>query len=233
MRAAILPFSDEASSVNTELARVPMSFEAYLTWDPEHLHGGLVEWVDGEVHVYMSATELHQRVLGFLFTLLRQFIELQGSGTVLSAPFAMRAVPGGSGREPDITYVSQEHLNRIDQQILQGPADLVVEIISKDSVSRDQHDKFQEYETAGVREYWIIDPRPEQKRATFYVLNAENRFRLAESAQDGAYHSTVLPGLMVKLDWLWGEPPPLFTALTEILGFAPLLRALEAARPTD
>lgn len=230
MSATIRTEQDMDAQVATEVGRIPMTFEQFLAWDHE---GGLAEWVDGEVHIYMSATELHQRVLGFLFALLREFVELRGAGIILCAPYAMRAVRGGSGREPDITYVAQEHLDRLGQQMLDGPADLLVEIISEDSVSRDQVAKFQEYAGAGIREYWIIDPRPKQKRANFYVLDAQQQFRLGEVAPNDAYHSTVLPGLMVKLDWLWGEPPSLFAALTEILGFAELVKALEAARPAD
>ena len=53
---------------------------------------------------------------------------------------------------------------------LDGPADLVIEVISDDSVTRDRVEKFDEYLEAGVREYWVIDPRPGQQRALFYVL---------------------------------------------------------------
>lgn len=207
---------------------MPMTFEEFLTWDYEHFHGGLAEWVDGEARVYMSGTELHQRVFGFLFALLREFVSLNANGVVLSAPYAMRAVPGGSAREPDIMYVAPEHASRLEQQMLNGPADLLIEIVSEDSVTRDRREKFDEYQAAGVREYWIIDPRPRQRHATFYALTAERAFRPGELGADGAYHSVVLPRLKVRPEWLWGDPPPLFAALAEIVGIERLLAALDA-----
>ncbi len=45
-----------------------------------------------------------------------------------------------------------------------GMADLVIEVVSDDSVARDRADKFYEYQTAGIQEYWIIDPHPIRKR---------------------------------------------------------------------
>jgi Uma2 family endonuclease len=53
---------------------------------------------------------------------------------------------------------------------------LIVEIISPESSGRDRGEKFYEYEMAGVREYWLIDPQREQ--VEFYELNAEGRYTL-------------------------------------------------------
>ncbi|MDW8290080.1 MAG: Uma2 family endonuclease, partial [Armatimonadota bacterium] len=72
------------------------------------------------------------------------------------------------GRSPDILFVSQQNLHRLKPTYLDGPADLVVEIISPESEERDRTQKFSEYERGGVREYWLIDP--EKRLAEFYVL---------------------------------------------------------------
>lgn len=55
-------------------------------------------------------------------------------------------------------FVAEEHLDRLQEMHLEGPADLVVEIVSPESRLRDRGEKFAEYELAGVSEYWLLDP---------------------------------------------------------------------------
>ena len=206
---------EAARSARALSAPLRMTFEEYLAFDYEH---GLTEWVDGEVVIFMSATDRHQRIANFLQFVLQGFVRLRGLGSILSAPYAMRAVPGGNGREPDIMFVAADHLNRIGTTHLEGPADLIIELISDDSVARDRDEKYAEYQEAGVREYWIIDPRPKRKRADFYVLNEQGRFQPVPIPADRRYHSTVLHGFWLDVDWLWQHDPNELTALTAIVG---------------
>jgi Uma2 family endonuclease len=137
---------------------------------------------------------------------------------VITAPYAMQAVPGGNGREPDIMFVATANLARLGHTHLEGPADLIVEVISDDSVVRDRDEKFSEYQAAGVCEYWIIDPRPNRRRADFYVLNDRGRFDPVPIPNDNRYRSTALPGFWLDVEWLWQEDPNELAALTEIVG---------------
>jgi len=91
---------------------------------------------------------------------------------------------------------------------------LVIEIISTESRSRDRGDKFYEYEQGGVREYWLLDPL--RKQAEFYHLGEDGIFRLVSPDHDGKYHSRMIRGLWIKVDWLWQSPlPPFFGVLKE------------------
>jgi Uma2 family endonuclease len=145
----------------------------------------------------------------------------------------MRAVPDGPAREPDLIFVAREHLDRLSSERLSGPADLVVEVISDDSVARDRADKFYEYQEAGVREYWILDSRPGRERADFYVLDEKNRYRPVPPDSDGRYHSTVLTGLWIHVDWVTSaEPPAVLTALGQIVGPQKLIEAIGTAATT-
>ena len=54
--------------------------------------------------------------------------------------------------------MATDHLGRFKENRLEGAADLVVEIISPESVDRDRDRKFYEYEQGGILEYWLIDP---------------------------------------------------------------------------
>ncbi|MCI0395502.1 MAG: Uma2 family endonuclease [Chloroflexi bacterium] len=68
--------------------------------------------------------------------------------------------------------------------------------------------KFTEYERAGVREYWIVDPRPHQQQADFYVLGDDGAFSPAPLDENGIYHATVLPHFWLKVAWLWQKELP-------------------------
>src|SRR5215471_2020422 len=196
--------------------RLRMSYEEYLAWADEDVHA---EWVNGEVIVQMPPKLRQQNVVGFLLSLLKVFAQLSQLGTVLCAPFEMRATPDGPAREPDLLFVAREHLERLTEARLSGPADLVVEVISDDSVSRDRADKFYEYQSAGVREYWIIDPRPGCTRADFYVLDGQGRYQPVPVNPDGRYYSTVLSDFWLQVDWILAtEPPAVLQALAQIAG---------------
>lgn len=152
------------------------------------------------------ASQQHQLLASFLTALIQIFVEARQLGVVIPAPFQMKLGPNLSGREPDILFVSTESRERLKATFLDGPADLVVEIISPESRARDRGDKFYEYEQGGVSEYWLLDPL--RKQAEFYQLDAERIYRPAAPDENGLYRSRVLPGLTLKVDWLWQEPLP-------------------------
>jgi Uma2 family endonuclease len=177
--------------------------------------------------VQMPPKQRHQQVVAFLVQLMGLFIQFFQLGRLLPAPFEMRATPDGPAREPDLLFVAHEHLDRLTQERMNGPADLVVEVVSDDSVARDRADKFYEYQAAGVREYWILDPRPGYERADFYVLDERGRYRPVPVDQDGRYSSTVLPGFWFQVDWvLSAEPPSVLNALAQIVGPQKLAQAI-------
>lgn len=198
-----------------------MSYEAYLEWWAEDVHA---EWVNGEVVVHMPPYDVHQLVLNFLNRLLAEYVEFMGLGEVFVAPFEMRlrTETVNSARQPDIFVVVGPSRERVSRERLDGPADLVVEIVSRDSVRRDRHDKFHEYRQAGVREYWIVDPRPGRDRADFYRLDAAGQYELYATEDDERVTSAVLPGFWLRPSWLW--PPsrvPVMAAFFEICGLSP------------
>jgi Uma2 family endonuclease len=207
-----------------------MSYDEYLAWANEDVHA---EWVNGEVIVHMPPKPQHQRVVAFLLQLLGLFVRLFQLGELLPAPLEMRATPDGPARGPDLLFVAREHLERLTEARLSGPADLVIEVVSDDSVARDRADKFYEYQAAGIKEYWIIDPRPGCQRVDFYVLDDEGRYRPIPVDPDGRYHSTLLPGLWVQVAWvLAAEPPDVLQALAQIVGPQKLLEAMGVQEET-
>src|SRR5205085_3602157 len=187
-----------------------MTYEEFLVW----ADGTHAEWVDGEVIIMSPASQRHQRLLSFLASILQHFIEAKNLGMLLFAPFQMKLATRPSGREPDLLFIAQEHLDRLKNTYLDGPSDMALEIISPESRARDRGEKFYEYEQAGVREYWLIDPV--RKQAEFYRLGDDGIYQIVTGSEDGIFRSAVLNGLSLKVDWLWQEPlPMLLTVLKE------------------
>ena len=192
-----------------------LSYEEFVARVDESAHA---EWVDGEAIIFMSPKERHQALSNLLSTLITLFVEWSRLGIVRAA-YEMRVAPDGPVREPDILFVSRAHLDRVTTDGLVGPADLVIEIVSEESVRRDRADKFYEYQEAGITEYWLFDPRPRRQRADFYRLNGQGQYEAIPLDPEGRYHSAVLPGFWLKPEWLRAEQLP--TALELIRSIAP------------
>lgn len=166
----------------------------------------LAEWVEGKIVRYSPASIMHQNLVGWLTSVLRIYVETRGLGIIHPAPFQMKTSPDLPGREPDLIFLKKENLGLLKETYLEGPADLVIEIVSKESRLRDRCEKFAEYEIGGVKEYWILDP--DLKRADFFILSKEDRYLKKEDKQ-GIYRSQVISGFWVKVDWFWNLPPVL------------------------
>jgi Uma2 family endonuclease len=187
-----------------------MSEDEFVAWCTEDTRA---EFVDGRVILMSPVSLIHDAVDGFLFKLLGLYLEYRPEGRLLRQPYQVRLRPG-LRREPDMTYVSAEHLDRLGPTGLEGAPDAAWEIVSPDSVERDWRDKYHEYETAGVREYWIIDPAHQEVR--LYRL-ADGTYQAVE-AEAGCLVSGVIPGFWIRPEWLWEEPPPKVMECLSALG---------------
>ncbi|HEV2236615.1 MAG TPA: Uma2 family endonuclease, partial [Ktedonobacterales bacterium] len=121
-----------------------MTYEEFLTWADEDT---LAEWVDGAVVLTSPANLRHQELVQFLYGMMALYGEIHALCTVIIAPFQMKLA--ASGREPDLSYLAAAHRDRLKDTYLDGPADLVVEVLSPESAGRDRGDKFYEYRDAG------------------------------------------------------------------------------------
>ncbi|MCX7992699.1 MAG: Uma2 family endonuclease, partial [Fimbriimonadales bacterium] len=69
----------------------------------------------------------------------------------------------------------------------------------------DRLGKFEEYESAGVPEYWVIDP--ERRYAEFFQQDETGAYRTAFRGSEGIYRSRALEGFWLEVRWLWERPP--------------------------
>jgi Uma2 family endonuclease len=186
-----------------------MTYEEFLNWEGDNPN---VEWVEGKVVSMSPVTEPHADLAVWLSSLLRHFVEAHDSGRILCDPFQMKTGPSLPGRAPDILFLAKPNLGRLKRLHVDGPADLVVEIISPGSRAVDRGEKFFEYERGGVQEYWLLDP--ERKQAEFYQRGQDGTYRLVGADAGDVYHSRVLDGFWLKVEWLWREPlPPMMSVL--------------------
>lgn len=157
--------------------------------------GVRAEWVEGEVQVMSPASFNHLNLNGWLFRLLGDFVESRELGEVVGFDFMIRLGGGKSRRVPDIFFVAESRRALIRPTYLDGAPDLAVEIVSQDSPAREWREKYLEYEAAGVREYWIVDPFSSRVEAN--RLGGEGKFSRIEEV-DGKIASAVLDGFFLR-----------------------------------
>ncbi len=115
------------------------------------------EFINGEVIMHSPVKRRHLNSSGNLTTLLRVYVQVYDLGEVDTE----KALIGMTRNdyEPDICFWNKEIADTFDDDMMVHPApDLIVEILSKSTASKDRGIKFEDYAAHGVREYWIIDP---------------------------------------------------------------------------
>ncbi|HLJ81499.1 MAG TPA: Uma2 family endonuclease [Ktedonobacterales bacterium] len=178
-----------------------VTYEAFLDWADEDTHA---EWVDGKVIMASPVSLRHQDIVNFLLDILSTYVRIHALGKVADGPFQMKLAT--SGREPDLLFVTTEHVDRLQSTYLNGPADLVVEVVPPESVSRDWTTKFAEYQKAGIPEYWVIDSV--RNDAAFYQLNEAGQYQRIAPDANGVYTSRIVPGFWLRVAWLWQDSLP-------------------------
>ncbi len=179
-----------------------ISYQQFLQWLDADTWA---EWVDGEVHLMSPISGEHQDVGRFLLAILQVYITSRQLGVLRYEPFQMKTGPELPGRSPDILFVRRHNQHRLQPTFLDGPADLVVEILSPDSEHRDRVVKLAEYARGGVPEYWIIDPH--RRHAEFYLRDETGTYQLRFGGSAGRYDSLVVEGFWLQVEWLWNPPP--------------------------
>ncbi len=142
----------------------------YTVADVEALPEGVyAELIDGELFVWMEAPERkHQGLLGNLYYQIKNYIiEKNGKCEVYPAPFGVYIKKDIHNFVlPDIALICDNE--KLDKKGCQGAPDLVIEVVSPSNRKMDYVRKLALYREAGVREYWIVDPKHEQ--VTVYDL---------------------------------------------------------------
>jgi Uma2 family endonuclease len=161
------------------------------------------EFLDGRIVMHSPASNRHEDLFLFLAFLLRGYLDERGGGVVRGSRYPMRLDANWSP-EPDILVVREGRRHLMTPQRLEGPADMVIEIVSESDPRLDYREKLPRYQEAGIEEIWIVDPF----RSELRVERKTSKGYTAQVLPSGRLESTVLGGFWIDVGWLWQTELP-------------------------
>jgi Uma2 family endonuclease len=183
------------------------TYADYLRWFDDVRR----ELINGIIHVMSAPWTKHAKTSGKLYRLITTFLEEnQGPCNVFYAPFDVRLPVDGKTADRQITTVVQPDIcvvcdpAKIDKKGCIGAPDFIIEITSPSTKKHDWTTKFFRYESAGVKEYWIVDLKTEIIHT--FVMQDTGRYGTGKQyagKQKAPVHT--LPGLTVNVGVLFEE----------------------------
>ena len=172
---------------------LPQQNKNYTIDDIYHLpEGQRAELIDGQMYMMAPPTRRHQQMLGALYRKIADYIdENGGSCEVDIAPFAVFLNADDKNYvEPDISVICDA--DKLTDKGCTGAPDWIIEIVSPGSRRMDYYTKLFKYQTAGVREYWIVDP--EKNRIIVYLFESDDtqEYTFLDSVKAGIYEDLTI-----------------------------------------
>lgn len=132
--------------------------------------GQRAELIDGGMYMMTPPNTRHQRLVGNLYAAIHNHIKAKGgSCEVFPAPFAVFLNEDDRNYvEPDISVICDK--DKLDDRGCNGAPDWIIEVTSPSNPQHDYGIKLFKYRTAGVREYWVVNPQ----KNTVMVYDFEN-----------------------------------------------------------
>lgn len=179
------------------------TYADYLLWQFEER----VELIRGKLFRMCPAPNTrHQRISHELSFQLESFLRKQPC-QIFSAPFDVR-LPVSKRRGQDTTVVQPDLCvicdpDKLDERGCAGAPDLIIEILSPGNSKKEMREKFEAYEEAGVREYWLVNPL--DNVVLIYVLNEAGKYiGLAPVTEDQELRAAIFPDLVIDLKEVFG-----------------------------
>ncbi len=173
-------------------------YEAYLRLPDD---GRRYEIIEGVLYVANAPSYDHQFTVTQLTTDINLFVRQNRLGVALTAPFEVHLSATSRPVQPDVFFLSNEQKPIPGAQIFSGAPTLVVEVISPSSIRLDRHIKFDAYETAGVSEYWLVDPKT--RSVEVYTLARGEYALFNQFTGDEQIESLVLTGIAIPTSSLF------------------------------
>lgn len=160
-------------------------------------NGERAELIDGQIYYMAPPSRKHQEIAGELFTSINNYIRAAGgSCKPYIAPFAVFLNENDKNYvEPDISVICDP--NKLNEKGCVGAPDWIIEIVSPGSRRMDYNNKLFKYRTAGVREYWIVDPQKEWIMVYSFFNDDMNEYSFTDDIPSGIY-----PGFSLNLSTL-------------------------------
>jgi len=158
--------------------------------------GAPYQLIGGSLVMTPAPEVYHQEVSGKLEFKLREFVMKNDMGAVYDAPIDV-FLGETDVYQPDIIFIHKKNKKIIGRKRIEGPPDMIIEILSPATAYYDLREKYKVYEKCGVSEYWIIDPR--QKKIEVYE-NKDKKYHLTSEAEGkGSVSSKIMGGFTVLL----------------------------------
>jgi Uma2 family endonuclease len=172
-----------------------------LTYDdlefiPQEREGDRHELIDGELVVSPVPLDRHQSASSNIVFALETFVRQHRLGRVRTAPSGVR-LAHDTLVVPDLYFIVRDRLHLLGEKGMQGPPDLVVEILSPGTRRRDIGLKRELYARFGVAEYWIVDP---DAKSVLVLALEEDHYEEISLGEHGAIVFRVLPNLRLTFD---------------------------------
>lgn len=149
--------------------------------------GQRAELIDGELYMMAAPGRLHQRLVKEFTYLIEDYIRHRnGDCEVYPSPFAVFL--NADDRiylEPDISVICDR--NKLTDEGCKGAPDWIIEIVSPSSRAMDYNKKLFKYRTAGVREYWIVDPMNRQIMVYHFEHDTFEQYFFSDKVKAGIY----------------------------------------------
>jgi len=157
--------------------------------------GQRAELIDGVVYNMAPPNRRHQEIVSQLTKIIGNYIDSKnGNCKIYPAPFAVFLNKDDTNYvEPDISVICDK--NKLTDDGCAGAPDWVIEITSPSSRRMDFKIKLFKYRSAGVREYWIVDP----KTKTVLVYNFENDDSDVQYSFDDTIPAGIYEDLLIRI----------------------------------
>ncbi|MFX0140685.1 MAG: Uma2 family endonuclease [Candidatus Hodarchaeota archaeon] len=178
-----------------------MTFEEFCSVVDEDQKAHLI---NGVMILESPSSNSHEDLFGFLYFILRGYVRKKKIGIFRGSRTLIR-FSEYSGAEPDLLFVSNANRHMVKSQYIDGPPDMIIEIVSTSTRHLDRGKKKKLYAQFGVKEYWLIDPY--RQTAEFFYNHQGNWMPLLVD-ENGIFHSKVLTDFWFRVDWLFAEEFP-------------------------
>ena len=178
---------------------ISYTYADYLQWQFEER----LELFRGKIFKLSAPNTKHQEISRNLFVPIVTFLKNKKC-QAFSAPFDVRLPVKNNKKDNEVTTVVQPDIcivcdeTKIDTRGCCGAPDLIVEILSPGNSHKEVKLKFELYEEAGVKEYWIV--YPEEESLAVFLLNENGKYDgAALYAGKDKIKSKAVPGLIIDI----------------------------------
>lgn len=135
-----------------------------------------LELIDGVIYDMSSPTSIHQVLVGTIYNKIANYIMgKKGKCVPIISPMDVQLdCDDRTILQPDVMIVCDR--DKIKKGVVYGAPDFVVEVLSPSTLRRDKTLKIDKYIRAGVREYWIVDPK--NKKVVVYIADGEDFYNI-------------------------------------------------------